>query len=176
MTKSLPSEADGRIIVGKVGAPHGVKGEVKIIPLTDFPDRFRTMKKITVGEEIFTVEGQRIATNGNPIMKFGGVDNRDAAARLTGKIITVSRDETMPLADDEYYAFDIVGLTVYDDNGDEIGMVDAVLKTGSNDVYTVKKSDGVEIFIPALKKVVREIDIKNKRMVITRAEEYADAN
>ena len=176
MTKSLPSEAE-RIIVGKVGAPHGVKGEVKIIPLTDFPERFSSMKEITVGDDVFAVTGHRTATGGNPILKLAGIDNRDDAARLTGKMLTVSRKETMPLREGEYYAFDIVGLSVFDESGTYIGKVETVLKTGSNDVYVVKADSGKEILIPALKKIVTAIDIDGGKMTVNLpAEETDDAD
>ena len=173
MTKLSPSAADERIIVGKIGAPHGVKGELKIIPLTDFPERFAAMKNLTVGAETFTIENSRTAANGNPLIKLSGINDRDAAARLTGQRITVAKSEAMPLKEGEYYAFDIVGLRVFDENGNDLGVVTDVLKTGSNDVYAVKDNNGRELLVPALKKVVGEIDTINKRMTITaNAEEY----
>ncbi len=173
MTKSLPSEADDRIIIGKVGAPHGVKGEVKIIPLTDFPERFYAMKMLTIGAKSFAVAKTRTATNGNPIIKLTDVDDRDAAACLTGQTVTVAKSETVPLKEGEYYAFDIVGLRVFDENDHYFGVVTDVLKTGSNDVYAVKDDAGRELFLPALKKIVRKIDTDNKRMIIIAdVEEY----
>ena len=174
MTKSLPLEAE-RITVGKIGAPHGVKGEIKIIPLTDFPERFDTMNEVTIGKNCFTVTNRRRATNGNPILKLRGVETREDAAALTGKFITVARDEAMPLSEGEYYAFDIIGLQVFDENGEDLGTVENVLKTGSNDVYAVKNAAGHELLIPALKKVVTAIDIPGGKLTV-KLEEYENAD
>ena len=168
MTKSSPSEVK-RVVVGKVGAPHGVRGEVKVIPLTDFPDRFDNLTEITVGEELLAVE--KVRWQGKDlIVKFAPCQNRDEAARLTGKFLTVNREEAAPLQEGEYYTFDLVGLKVLA-AGEEIGIVANVLKTGSNDVFAVKKKDGGEIFIPALKKTVKEINISAGFMTVELMEE-----
>lgn len=170
MTESSPSEAD-RIIIGKAGAPHGVKGEVRIIVLTDFPERFDDLREVMVGEKNFRVENTRRHKNGI-IVKFAGCDDRDGAARLTGKLLTVARGETFPLAEGEYYTFDIIGLRVFDENDAALGVVTEVLRTGSNDVYAVKNDDGKEILVPALKKIVRKIDVANGRMTVALPKEY----
>ena len=148
------------IIVGKVGAPRGLDGMLKIIPLTDFEGRFDDVKEISVGGKIFAVE--RVQHIGGQIfIKFAGVDGRDAAKVLTNKFLTVDRENAAPLADGEFYTFDIIGCEIFD--GDKkIGTVTNVLKTGSNDVFEV---DG-KTLIPALKSVVRSIDIAAKRIVV----------
>ncbi|MBR0260361.1 MAG: 16S rRNA processing protein RimM [Selenomonadaceae bacterium] len=158
MTKSLQSAAE--IIVGKVGAARGLDGTLKIIPLTDFEGRFDGLEKISVGGKIFRVEEVK-HIGGQIFIKFAGVDNREVAKTLTNKFLTVDRKEAAPLADGEFYTFDIIGCEVFD--GDKkIGTVTNVLKTGSNDVFEV---DG-NILIPALKSVVKSIDIAAKKIVI----------
>lgn len=161
MTKSLQSAAE--IIIGKVGAPRGLDGAVKIIPLTDFDGRFDGLKEISIGGKIFSVESVK-HISGNIFMKFAGVDNRDIAKTLTNKFLTVDRADAAPLADGEYYTFDIIGCEIFD-GAKKIGTVTNVLKTGSNDVFEV---DG-KTLIPALKSVVESIDIAAKKILLVNA-------
>lgn len=152
--------AANEIIIGKIGAARGLDGTVKIIELTDFAGRFDGLEKISVGGKIFAVEQVKYI-GGQLYMKFVGVDSREAARALTNKFLTVDRAEAAPLADGEFYTFDIIGCEVFDGNG-KIGTVTDVLKTGANDVFEV---DG-KILIPALKSVVKEIDIAAKKILV----------
>ena len=152
--------AVNEIIVGKIGAARGLDGTVKIIPLTDFEGRFDGLKEISVGGKIFVIE-QVKHIGGQLFMKFAGVDSRETAKTLTNKFLTVDRADAAPLADGEFYIFDIIGCEVFD--GDKkIGTVTNVLKTGSNDVFEV---DGKNL-IPALKSVVKSIDIAAKKISV----------
>ena len=161
MTKSLQSAAE--IIVGKVGAARGLDGTVKIIPLTDFEGRFDDLEEISVGGKIFRVEEVKYI-GGQIFIKFADVDTREAAKALTNKFLTVDRKDAAPLADGEFYTFDIIGCEVFVDEKN-IGVVTAVLKTGSNDVFQVQGDE--EILIPALKSVVKKIDVANKKIFLT---------
>lgn len=158
MTKSLQSAAE--IIIGKVGAARGLDGTLKIIPLTDFAGRFDGLEEISVGGKIFRVEEVK-HISGQIFMKFAGVENRESAKALTNKFLTVDRKDAAPLADGEFYTFDIIGCEVFDDDK-KIGIVTDVLKTGSNDVFEI---DG-NILIPALKSVVKLIDIAAKKILV----------
>ncbi len=158
MTKSLRYAAE--IIIGKVGAARGLDGTVKIIPLTDFEGRFDGLEKIFIGGKIFAVEEVK-HIGGQIFMKFAGVDSRESARALTNKFLTVDRKDAAPLSDGEFYTFDIIGCEVFD--GDKkLGNVTNVLKTGSNDVFEV---DG-NVLIPALKSVVKSIDIPAKKILV----------
>ena len=150
--------ADGRVVIGKAGAPHGLKGELRVIPLTDFPERFESLHEVLIGERIFHVE--RVHYHRQfVLLTLAECNSREAAAKLTGELLRVARKDAAPLAEGEFYAFDIIGLAALDMDGKRLGAVSHVLKTGSNDVYVVKKPDGAELLVPALKKVVREINI-----------------
>ena len=159
MTKLLQS-AVNEIIVGKIGAARGLNGTVRIIPLTDFEGRFDDLQEISVGGKIFSVEEVK-HIGGQIFIKFAGIDNRESAKALTNKFLTVDRKNAAPLAEGEYYTFDIIGCEIFD--GDKkMGTVTDVLKTGSNDVFEV---DG-KTLIPALKSVVKSIDIAAKKILI----------
>ncbi len=175
MTRLSPSAAKGRITIGKVGAPHGIHGELRIIPLTDFVERFETMEEVLVGDEILHIENVKYHKN-LVLMRFREYPIREAAQALTGKLLTVDRSEAAPLAEGEFYTFDIIGLAVYDEAGQELGRVENVLRTGSNDVYQIRGEEGREILIPALKSVVHTIDVAGGRMVVELPEVESDAD
>lgn len=174
MTRLSPSEADRgekeRIIIGKVGAPHGIRGVLRIHPLTDFAERFDGLKEIMVGDERLHVESVQHHKQ-VLLMKFREYPSREEAARLTGRFLTVERREAAPLAEGEYYTFDILGLEAVSPDGTKLGIVKNVLRTGSNDVYVISGEGGKELLVPALKKVVKEIDVAGGRMVVDMMEE-----
>ena len=166
MEKSSPSGADRRIVIGKIGAPHGVKGEMKIIPMTDFPERFDGMAHCYVDDKPVKIKSVRYQRK-YVLMVFGGIETREEAAALTGALVSVDRSEAMPLKDGEYYISDILGLAVEETDGTALGTVTDVIRTGSNDVYVVSLPGRQEdVLVPALKKVVREISIEDGRMVV----------
>ena len=166
MEKSSPSEAERRIVIGKIGAPHGVKGEIKIIPMTDFPERFDGMTHCYVDGKPVKIKSVRYQRK-HVLMVFDGIETREAAATLTGVFVSVDRSEAMPLKDGEYYISDIIGLSVEEMDGTVLGTVRDVIRTGSNDVYVVSLPGRPEdVLVPALKKVVREISIGDGRMVV----------
>ena len=165
MTRLSPSVPDGRIVIGRVGAAHGIHGDLRIIPLTDFPERFSALREVMVGDELLHVA--HVKPQGkNFLMRFREYTVREDAQRLTGRLLTVARAEAAPLDEGEYYVFDIVGLTVYDEEDNELGSVENVLRTGSNDVYAVRSEDGRELLIPALRAVVQSIDVPGGRMTV----------
>ena len=165
MTRLSPSVPDGRIVIGRVGAAHGIHGDLRIIPLTDFPERFSALREVMVGDELLHVA--HVKPQGkNFLMRFREYAVREEAQRLTGRLLTVAREEAAPLDEGEYYVFDIVGLTVYDEEDNELGSVENVLRTGSNDVYAVRSEDGHELLIPALRAVVQSIDVPGGRMTV----------
>ena len=169
MSPSVPNTSNERIVIGRVGAAHGIRGEVRIIPLTDFPARFAALREVMVGDELLHIESVK-PQGKNFLMRFREYTVREDAQKLTGRLLTVARAEAAPLDEGEYYVFDIVGLTVYDEENNELGTVENVLRTGSNDVYAVRSEDGREILIPALRKVVRTIDVPNGRMTVRLSE------
>ncbi len=165
MTRLSQSAADRHIIIGRIGAAHGIRGEVRVNPMTDFPERFHDMTEVYVDNALLEIEAVRY--HGDKIlMKFMGYETRNDAETLKGKMLSVPRSEAMPLNEGEYYTFDIIGLDVFDVDGNALGKVTNVLETGSNDVYVVKSDDGKEILVPALKAVVKEINIDESRMVV----------
>lgn len=179
MTRLSPSvankKAKNRITIGKVGGAHGINGEMRIVPLTDFVERFESMREVMVGDELLHIDSVKYHKQ-FVLMKFREYPVREDAMRLTGRLLTVDRSEAAPLNEGEYYTFDIIGLKVFDSEGSELGTVENVLRTGSNDVYQARRSGGGELLIPALKAVVKEINIADGKMVVDMPEEISDAH
>jgi 16S rRNA processing protein RimM len=155
--------------VARVLRPHGCRGEMRLLPLTDFPERFSGMKRVTVqkGDEYreMAVEGVRWHQK-VVLMKLAGVDDPVAARTFQGAHLVVDRSGTVPLPADNYYVFDLIGLTVFSGEGRELGKISDVMRTGANDVYVVDRPGRRPLLIPALKRVVRTVDVAGGRMVV----------
>ncbi|MDK2821045.1 MAG: rRNA processing protein RimM [Clostridia bacterium] len=158
-----------KIIIGKVINTHGLRGEVKVLPLTDFPERFRSDLKLYLeqGEKIHTVTVNRVRTQGRHlIIKFSEINDANEAEKLRGALLKVEPWEVEPLPPGHYYIFQLVGASVFTTDGDFLGTLREVIATGANDVFVVKNDENKEILIPALKDVVKNIDLDKGKIEI----------
>lgn len=153
--------------IGKIINIHGVMGEVKVIPLTDDPARFKKLKwvyiEINNSLEKFNITGVKFFKN-TVIVKLDGIDTPENAEKLKEHFMVVDREHAVSLPDDTFFVCDIIGASVYDENGILLGELVNVLQTGSNDVYVVRDSNNSEILIPALKSVVKKVSVKDGRI------------
>jgi 16S rRNA processing protein RimM len=154
------------LVVGKIVAPWGVRGEVKMTIQTGFPERFKRLKKVYLGENATSsaLEGSRLH-KGHALLKLVGCDDRDAAEKLRGQLVQIPIEEAMPLGEDEYYVYQIVGLDVWTTEGEHLGRVSEVLFTKANEVYVVQGEKG-EVLIPAVEDVVLEVDLVSGRLIV----------
>lgn len=155
------------VLVGEVVKPHGVQGELKIYPITDNPQRFKKLKEvILVQDQVsrrYNVVRAKVQPDGVYLM-LEGITNRDEAEKLRGWAVKIDRAEVPPLKEGWYY-FELEGMQVYE--GETLlGTLTQVLQTGANDVYLVKGPKG-EICVPALKTVVKNVDVAARRMDVT---------
>ena len=152
--------------IGRVAAPWGIKGEVRIQVLTDFPDRFSLLERVYLGPERvpFELESARQYQKG-VLLKFRGYDTPEAAGELRGLMIEIPLAEAMPLGPAEYYEHQIIGLEAWTVDGEYLGTVDDILYPGSADVYVIKGGEK-EILIPAIESIVVEIDLDSGRILI----------
>lgn len=152
--------------VGKIVNTHGVRGEMKLIPLTDDPKRFDDLDWIYIekdGMHKCRIESVKYF-KGSVIIKLEGIDTPEAAAAYREHFLLVDRQNAVKLPEDTFFICDIIGSRVFDENGSELGELQDVLQTGSNDVYVVRNESGREILIPALKSVVRSVLPEQKRI------------
>ena len=150
--------------VAKILTPHGVRGEVKLLPLTDFPHRFAQTEFLLLADRTkLYFESVRMQKNAI-LVKIRGFDTPEDWIPLRNKELFVTEDALMPLPAGQYYIHQIVGLEVVDEQEQVLGRVTDVLQTGSNDVYVVKSMDGKELLLAAIDSVVKDIDIAAGRM------------
>lgn len=154
------------ILIGKIVAPFGIQGEVKVSIHTDFPERLSAGKTFTIvapdGKRFESRVDRSIPNKGGMTIKFRGVDTRNQAEDLRGALIVIDESELADLPDDSFYVFDLIGLKVITDDGREQGEITEIMQGGANDVYVT--SNG--LCIPALKTVVAKVDFDNRVMII----------
>ncbi len=164
----MSGEGVNWVVVGKIGAPHGVKGWVKLNSFTDPEDNIASYRpwRLRHGSEEKTVDVLAVEPRGNRLVaQLDGFEDRDAAAGLTGMEILVDRACFEPTADGEYYWSDLLGLEVLTADGVALGRVAELLETGANDVLVV--TGDRRLLIPFIRdQVIRSIDTEAGRIVV----------
>jgi 16S rRNA processing protein RimM len=157
------------ITIGKVLKPWGVKGEIKVQPLTDFPDRFLSLRRVYLvspgGKEFACAVRSVRSHGGTPILLLEGYDTPEKSRAINNYLLKVPREEAVPLPEGQYYWFELIGMTVLSEEGERLGEITDVFATGSNDVYVMKRGSK-EVYIPATKEIVKQIDRKARTMTI----------
>lgn len=155
-----------QIEIAKIGAPHGVRGEVRVVPLFDLPEKLLKLKKVFIdGVGWFDVEGARFHKQ-FILFKFVGIDDIDKVERIKNKVAFALREHLGDLPEGRYYIEDIIGLNVFDLKDRLLGEIVEVITTGSNDVYVVRKTGEKDLLLPALKSVVKEYDLVNAKIIV----------
>ncbi len=156
------------IAVGRIIKPHGVRGEVSAVLLTDFPERFETTEWLYLGDEYeadpYELESFRWHKS-NILLKFVEVTDRNYAEALRGLYVQVPVEEAVPLPEGEFYIYQLIGLQVETTEGESLGIIEQVLETGANDVYVVKHGDR-EILLPAIPDVVKKVDLQAQLVTV----------
>jgi len=154
------------IEIGKIVNTHGIRGEVKIATWCDDPNMFSEISYFYADGVKCEILRARVHKN-NVIAELKGVSGIDAANAMRNKILTIERDALGELADGVYYICDLIGVVVFDENGQVLGEIDDVLQTGSNDVYQLRQPNTHKpLLVPALKDVILSVDIEAKRMSV----------
>ena len=155
--------------VGVIVKTHGIRGEVKVYPTTDSPERFDEIEKVKLrqGKRVyeFRIEKARYQKN-LVILKFKGIDDINDVEQYKGAELWIDREEGAELSEGEYYIADIIGIDVVTEDGIRIGTVKDVLETGANDVYIVERKDEKDLLIPAIKECILNVDIEENVMTI----------
>jgi len=150
--------------IGVITAPHGVRGEVKVFPTTDEPERFEELENVWLynGKSYVSLDIESVKYFKNMvILKVKQIPDRNEAEKYRSKELYVDREHALPLEEDEYYICDIIGAKVITDTEEEFGTLTDVLQTGANDVYVVKMKDGNEVLLPVIKECVLDVDVEN---------------
>ena len=157
--------------VGKIVNTHGLKGEVKVIPLTDDPKRYNELEFVLIDGIRRNIEGCKYQKD-RVIVKVEGINSIEEAEKYKNKYMEIPREYAVPLEEDTYYIADIIGCMVYDTEGKDLGEVYDVIQTKNNDVYWIRKPK--ELLIPVLLDIVTDIDVENKKIIIRPVGEWQD--
>ena len=156
--------------VGVISSTHGLRGEVKVFPTTDDPNRFRALKDVVLDtgkEQIpLEIEGVKFFKQ-YVILKFKGIDNINDIEKYRKMPLLVSRENAVELEEDEYYIGDLIGMDVYTDESEErFGVLKDVMETGANEVYIVQSERYGEVLLPAIHECILEVDPEEKKMTV----------
>ena len=155
--------------VGVISSTHGVRGEVKVFPTTDDPQRFKSLKNVILdtGKEQIPLEIQGVKFFKQfVILKFKGIDNINDIEKYKGRDLWIPREEAQELDEDEYYIADLLGMKVLLEDGSEFGTLKNVMETGANDVYIVDSVEHGEVLLPAIKECILDVDIETNTMTV----------
>jgi 16S rRNA processing protein RimM len=154
--------------IGKIVAPFGIRGEMKVRSLSDIPNRFAKLDSVHIapGYTHYPIESIRPYKGEMLLLKLGRVDDANVAETLRNCDLCIPLDELAKLPPDSYYQHDILGLRVMTLSAQEIGPIIDIMITGSNDVYVVKATNGKQILIPAVKEVIKQVDLIRRVMYI----------
>jgi 16S rRNA processing protein RimM len=165
---SADSSAEPRfLVVGRVTKPHGVRGEMRVAPMADDATRFGRLERVYLDEEgsrWANVESARIH-KGLALLKLEGYDSREDVDALREAWLFVAAEDADPLGQGEYYLYQLIGLTVQDEDGHLLGELVEVIETGANNVFVVEGEDG-QLLLPDIPDVVQEIDFSTGAMTV----------
>lgn len=150
---------------GKITSTHGIKGELKIYPYTDDIDNILNLKKVYINEEAYKVSSMKFHKN-MLIAKLKGINTIEEAEKFRNTIVQREISDDEVLEEDTYYIKDLIGLEVYLEDSSLFGKIKDVFQTGANDVYVIETLDKKEVLIPAIKDVVKMVDLAENKMVI----------
>lgn len=155
------------ILIGKIVNTHGIKGEVKIYPYTDDLDNVSKLKEVFFDKELYNkhkIKSSKIIKN-MIIFKLENINTVEEATKLKNTDLYIPKEDISDL-EDTYYIEDLIGMDVIDEKDILIGKITYVFNTGANDVYEVNDDNNKKIYLPAIKDVVKSVDIKNKKMYV----------
>jgi 16S rRNA processing protein RimM len=154
--------------IGKVVALFGLQGELKVRLLTDIPNRFAQLDVVYLGPDHmrYSIKGVQPYKGEMILLKLKGIDDANAAEVLRSLDISIPLSQLANLPQDSYYQHDIIGLHVYTLDGRNLGHIVDIIATGSNDVYVIKTTEDQQVLIPAIKQVIKQIDLIQRTMHI----------
>lgn len=155
--------------IGQIVNSYGIKGFVKVVAFTDDITRFEELKTIYVeqGKKLkeYTIEDVKYSKK-LVLLKFKGIDDINETISLKNCYLKIDRKDAVELEEDSYFIVDLIGLEVYSDEDKLLGILSDVFPTGSNDIYVVKDELGKQILLPAIKEVIKNVDLENKKVIV----------
>lgn len=155
--------------IGQIVNTFGIKGLVKVKPFTDDLERFEELKSVFVvkNKELIEMQIEEVKYHKNLVLiKFKGIEDMNMAEKFKGCYIKINRKDARKLPEDTYFIADLIGIKVYDDEGNFLGKVDDIYNNKVHDIYVIKDDLGKQILLPSTKEVIKDIDIDNDKIVV----------
>ena len=154
------------LAIGRVLRPHGVRGELLLETLTDFPEHLNEVETVYLGEaaEPHPLEDAR-RHRGQLLIRLADCSNRDTADAFRNQLVRIKFADSPPPPSGSYYQHQIIGLAVVTEDGEALGTVTEIIETGANDVYVVAGAGG-ELLLPAIGSVIRRVDLKARTIIV----------
>ena len=165
-SEPVPDTPKDAVVVGRIIRSHGLDGSLRIQSLSDNPTRFQAGNTLTIAGQTRIVASCHHLPDGHALLRLEGLNDPYAARRLSGEWLIAPTDSEPQLPEGEYYHYQLVGLTVITDQGENLGTIQEVLETGSNDVYVVASDSGEEVLLPAIEQVIKRIDLASGKMLV----------
>ena len=155
--------------VGQIVNTFGIKGFVKANPWVNDITRFDNLKKvyIKIRKELKQLEIEEVKYHKNQVLlKLKGIETVEQAETLRNAILEIDRKDAIPLEEGEYFIADLLESKVFSDEGEELGILEDIYNTGSNDIYVIKNELGKSILLPGIPDVIKEVDVENKKIIV----------
>ena len=153
------------IKLGKITAPQGIKGEVRVYPYTDKPTRFSEIEAVLLNGRRCRIEKARYMKN-MAILKLEGIDDRNAAETMRNRELLLPREDLWKQPEDTYFVDDLVGCAVVSEDGAPVGTLKTIHSRPAQDLYEIERADGSSFLLPAVKEFVRHVDVANRIIII----------
>ena len=161
------NDSPDEVLVGVVIGSWGLKGHLKVKPFTDIDNRYKVGNSVWISSEKLEILTSRFLDSKSYwIISFEGLNSLQKTERFLGCDITIPRKLLEILPSNVFYFHDLIGISVFNQDFVEIGILKDILKTGANDVYVIQPKSGKEILIPAIKEVVKKVDLENAKMYV----------
>ncbi len=153
------------IKLGKITAPQGIKGEVRVYPYTDKPTRFSEIEAVLLNGRRCRIEKARYMKN-MAILKLEGIDDRNAAETMRNRELLLPREELWKQPEDTYFVDDLVGCAVVSEDGAPVGTLKTIHSRPAQDLYEIERADGSSFLLPAVKEFIKDVKTDEKKIVI----------
>ena len=153
------------IKLGKVTAPQGIKGEVRVYPYTDEITRFSEIEAVLLDGQKRKIQNARYMKN-MAVLKLEGIDDRNAAEAIRGKELLLSKEDLWEQPEDTYFIDDLLGCSVASEDGSSVGMLKSIISRPAQDLYEIERADGSTFLLPAVKEFIKNVDLDNRIITI----------
>jgi len=171
----MPQENSAFLVLGKLRRAHGVRGEIPLEVYTHLLELLIPESVVYVGEEHAPYTIEKTRWKGDLLLlKFYEIDDRTVVSQLTNSLVFVKTERLPSLPEGEFYYHELIGLDIYQLDGEYLGVLTQILETGANDVYLIQTEKGEEILIPATEEMILEIDPDLGKMIVAKMEWYGE--